>query len=35
MRKLLTILNAMIKHDQPWVHDVKKPVGELVNVAVI
>jgi transposase len=35
MRKLLTILNAMIKHDQPWKYEVKKPVGELVNMAVI
>jgi transposase len=35
MRKLLTILNSMIKHDQPWKHEVKKPVGELVNVAAI
>lgn len=26
MRKLLTILNSMIKHDQPWRHQVEKPV---------
>jgi len=25
MRKLLTILNSMIKHDQPWRHEVMKP----------
>lgn len=25
MRKLLTILNSMIKHDQPWKHEVMKP----------
>lgn len=25
MRKLLTILNSMIKHDQPWKHEVIKP----------
>lgn len=35
MHKLLTILNAMIKHDQPWKYEVKKPVGELVNVKAV
>jgi Transposase IS116/IS110/IS902 family len=35
MRKLLTILNSMVKYDQPWKYDVpyelKKPVSEMVN----
>lgn len=39
MRKLLTILNSMIKHDQPWKYEVqnevKKPVLEMVKTAEI
>lgn len=33
MRKLLTILNAMLKYDQPWKYEPMKPALELVKTA--
>jgi transposase len=35
MRKLLTILNAMIKHDKPWKYEVKKPALALAKKAEV
>lgn len=39
MRKLLTILNSMIKHNKPWQNElqneVKKPVLKMVRTAEI
>lgn len=35
MRKLLTMLNAMIKHDKPWKHEVMKSALELTKTAEV
>ena len=35
MRKLLTMLNAMIKHDKPWKHEVVKSALELTKTAEV
>ena len=35
MRKLLTMLNAMIKNDKPWKYEVMKSALELTKTAEV